>query len=165
MWIPVQSIPNISSWNASASHRKWNVHNSKRTNDLRHQLEVHENIYVLIMSNYWGRCGSILALSLTNLFLSYSYKLGIYNSNSFFSQLVWWHLLQGRHEASPSCFFLSLHISLCFIRLRLPVSKTNVHKLSWSFSLSLFLFCRAPSLQVWINSMCETGLLFMMVIL
>ena len=40
--------------------------------------------------------------------------------------------MQGRRKASPSCFFLSLslHVSLCFIRLRSPMSKTDVYKLS-----------------------------------
>ena len=57
---------------------------------------------------------------------------------------VW--VVQGRHEASPSCFFLSLSlsISLCFIRLRPPMSKTNVYKLSWYFSLSFSHFRLVP---------------------
>ena len=48
---------------------------------------------------------------------------------------------------------------------RPPMSKTNVNKLSWSFSFTLFHFPYCPRKDLSINSVCKTCLLFILVIL
>ena len=69
-------------------------------------------------------------------------------------------------DKAPHFTSLPPQISIMLPRLRPPMSKTVVvYKLSWSLSFTLFHFRLVQVNKWWINYVCETCLLFIMVIL